>query len=176
MEKMLFARLTDPEICGPSNRRMLREYWKDNAALLREVSDLCRFDGSPISFDAASLLLELSRILQDLSNGYVSTLIDAARNSGGGAPRRLNDRELIAPAVYFLRGVELGTVESRRPVAAVSEAYGVSKVTVRTWRETGDDIVDGIAPAHENLLEESMLYAGLRYRGMSAQRRGEPNF
>jgi hypothetical protein len=170
------AMVTDIEICGGRNRKVLREYWKDNAKLLKEISDHSRFDGTPLGFDTASFLFELSMIFEDLGSGHVSTLIDAARNSGGGAPRRRSERILIAPAVYFLRGVDLGEVNSRRPVAAVSEAYGVSKVTVRTWRESGDEIVEGIEPAHENLLEESMLHAGLKYRGISAQRRGEPNF
>lgn len=169
------SRRTDPEICGAKNRELLRSLWKDEAVLLRELSLFWSQNGGPLDGFASGLLFDLSTILEDLGAGHVSVLIDAARNSGGGAPRLRTERGLLAPAVYFLRGVDNGTVQSPRPVAAVSEAYDVSKVTVRAWRKNGDEIIEGIRPAHPNLLESSMEYAGIRYQANRAQSRSKPN-
>lgn len=173
--KIALLSKNDPELSKNATRKKIREYWKRTSELLRQMS-LWHLDvGGPIAHDIGGMLFRMHTLAEDLGDGQISPWIEAARNTGGGKGSTRFERELISMAIFFLEGVDDGSITCDRPTSYVAEEYNVTRKTVRNWKAKRDIYAAGQIKPHPNLIEESMRYAAVKYRAFGRGGHGQTN-
>lgn len=97
------------------------------------ILDALRSDG-PIPGEIRD---HLAFAFEDICEGFTSDLLSPVKRGGGR--ERPFAKKLQAVAIRYLRWVEDGRIDDRRPTATVAEAYDVTTKTVRNWKKAWNE-------------------------------------
>lgn len=123
--------------CLPTNESKTGEHCYTPEAIegmQRAILDALRADG-PIPGEIRD---HLAFAFEEICAGIKSDLLSPVKR-GSGRERPIA-KHMQAAAIRYLRWVEDGRIDDKRPTATVAEAYGVSKRTVQNWQIAWDDL------------------------------------
>lgn len=117
--------------CLPTNESKTGEHCYTPEAIegmQRAILDALRA-GGPLPDEIRD---HLALAFEEICVGIKSDLLSPVKR-GGGRERPIA-KHLQAAAIRYLRWVEDGRIEDKRPTATVAEAYGVTDRAVRGWK------------------------------------------